>query len=194
VVLLCLLAKNRIEDSLTEMKWALVLDPLSLLIHARLGILLYLSRDYDAAIKQYEKAFELDPNCLIARNWLALSYAQKGMHKEAIAELQTVDLAGGYTWPLASLGCIYGICGHKEEAERVIHKLKKASARTYVCAYDIAFVYSGLGDKDQVLEWLEKAYTERFMLLVWLNADPVFDPLRPDPRFQDLLRRMGLSQ
>jgi tetratricopeptide (TPR) repeat protein len=171
-----------------------VLDPLSLLIHSRLGILFYLSRDYEAAIKQFEKVFELDQNFLIARHWLALSYAQKGLYKEAIAELQTVDLSGGYTWPLASLGCIYGMCGQNQEAERVIQKLKKASDRKYICAYDIAFVYSGLGDKDHAFEWLESAYNERFMLLVWLNAEPVFDPLRSDPRSQDLLRRIGLSQ
>jgi eukaryotic-like serine/threonine-protein kinase len=191
---LCLLVQNRIEESLAEMKRALLLDPLSLIINARLGIMCYFSRDYDGAIKQYERVFELDPNFLIARAWLALSYAQKGMQQEAIAQLQAVDLSGGYTWPLASLGCIYGMSGQKQEAEHVIQKLKAVSARRSVCSYDIALVYTGIGDKDQAFEWLERAYEERFMLLVLLKVEPLFDPLRSEPRFQDLVRRIGLSQ
>ena len=145
---ICLLVQNRIEESLAEMKRALLLDPLSLLIHARLGLLFYFSRDYDGAIKQYERLFELDPNFLIGRAWLALSYAQKNMEQEATAELQALDLSGAYTWPLASLGCIYGMRGQKQEAEQVIHRLKGISARRSVCSYDIALVYSGVGDKD----------------------------------------------
>jgi serine/threonine protein kinase/tetratricopeptide (TPR) repeat protein len=189
-----LLIHGRTEESLKEMKRALVLDPLSLPVNMHLGQIFYLSRDYDGAIKQYEKALEIDPDFLLTRHWLALSYVQKGMKQEAIAELRALDLSGGYTWALASLGCIYGMCGQKRKAEHVIQRLKEGSTRKYICSYDIALVYAGLGDKDQAFHWLERAFDERFVLLFLLKAEPLFDSLRSDPRFQDLVRRIGLSQ
>jgi serine/threonine protein kinase/Tfp pilus assembly protein PilF len=192
---LCLLAEKRIAEGLTEMKRAVTLDPLSVMFNAVLGFVFYLSRQYDEAIQQFERAFELDPTFIFGHHWLGLAYEQKGMHKEAIGELRkVVDLLPSYTWPLATLGYVYGASGEKQEAQLVIQKLKEASQRRYVCSYDIALVYTGLGEKGLALEYLEKARDERFMLLVFLQVDPLFDSLRSDSHFQDLVRRIGLPQ
>jgi TolB-like protein/Tfp pilus assembly protein PilF len=191
---LCLLAQNRIPESLTEMKQAVTLDPLSLIMNTMLGGVFYLSRHYDEAIQQFERTFELDPNFILAHHWLGLAYEQKGMHKEAIGESRKVaDVLPGYSWPLATLGYIYGASGDKQQAHLVIQKLKEASRPSYLCSYDIALVYTGLGEKGLALEYLEKACDERFLLLVFLQVEPCFDSLRSESRFQDLMRRIGFQ-
>jgi tetratricopeptide (TPR) repeat protein len=180
---------------LTEMKQAVTLDPLSLIMNTMLGGVFYLSRHYDEAIQQFERTFELDPNFILAHHWLGLAYEQKGMHREAIGESRKVaDVLPGYSWPLATIGYIYGASGEKQQAQLVIQKLKEASRRPYLSSYDIALVYTGLGEKGLALEYLEKACDEHFLLLVFLQVEPRFDSLRSESRFQDLVRRIGFPQ
>jgi len=117
------------------------------------------------------------------------------MFAEAIAEIQkAIDLSGGSPLSLAALGHTYAVWGKRAEAERVLNELKESSKQGYISAYSIAAIHAGLGEKDQAFIWLEKAYEERSGWLIWLRAEPISDPLRSDPRFQDLLRRVGLPQ
>ena len=117
----------------------------------------------------------------------------KGMYEEAIAEFQkSIELSDD---PVrrAVLGHAYAVAGRRGEAQKVINELKDLSKRRYFPPYYIALIYVGLGDKNQALEWLEKAFAERSANLTVLKAEPMFDPIRSDPRFQDLLRRVGLT-
>ena len=114
---------------------------------------------------------------------------------EAFAEYQkAIPLSGDSPDEPASLAYTYALSGRKQEALRIIDDLQERSKRSYISPAIIAFVYTGLGEKDQAFEWLEKAYHGRDSLLVLLKVEPMFDPLRSDPRFQDLLRRVGFSQ
>jgi Flp pilus assembly protein TadD len=115
-------------------------------------------------------------------------------YKEAIAECQkAVSLSGGEPSTLAGLGHAYAVSGKRAEAQRVLAELKDLSKRRYVAPLQIALIFAGLGDKVQALEWLERAYEDRSYRLTWVKADPPFDSLHNEPRFQDLLRRMGLG-
>ena len=186
---------GRPDESLAERKKALELDPLSLAINSELGLAFYFARDYDKAIEQFKKTLELDPNFPLATDQLPTAYAQKGMYDQAIAGFQKgTMLRGDAEWssPMSGLGHVYAVSGKKAEARAVLDELKQRSRQEYVPADSIALVYAGLGEKDQAFTWLEKAYEEHAFKLAWLKVDPYWDNLRSDPRFADLLRRVGL--
>ena len=188
-------AQGRFDEALSQMNYAGALDPLSLSINTGIGHVLYLSRQYDRAIEQYRNTIKIDPNFIQARLWFGRPYLQKGMHKEAIAELdQAVTLSGGSTISLAMLSHANGTAGSKDEAKKILEKLMDRSKKQYVPSYWIAMIYVGLGDKDQALTWLERAFQERSSWLVWAKVEPRFDTIRRNPRFNSLLLRMRLSQ
>jgi Flp pilus assembly protein TadD len=121
---------------------------------------------------------------------------QKGMNEAAIAEFsKAVAKSGDGRRPVmeAALGHAYAAAGRRVEAQRTIEGLKMAAERRYISPYSIAVIYLGLGDKEQAFAWLNRAYQERDNWLIYLNVEPRLDPLRSDPRFTDLLRRVGLS-
>ena len=127
--------------------------------------------------------------------FLGLSYEASGDLPRAIAECQRArDIETTIPWPRAVLAHAYATSGRKHEAEQILKQLKDRSRQSYVPAYNFAEIYIGLGDKEQALALLEKAYADRSMLLTFLKVDPEFDSLRSDPRFKDLLRRLGLPQ
>ena len=135
----------------------------------------------------------MDPNFGLAHNHLAQAYLQKHMNDEAVAELQkAVQLSGDSPTCVANLARAYVASGNRSEAERLLSDLKKRSSHGYSHASEIAVIYAALGDKNQAMSWVEKGYEERFNPGVLLR--PGFDPLRSEPRFQELVRRMGLSQ
>src|ERR1700722_1217093 len=184
---------NRYEEAIAEMKKAESLDPLSLIIKSDLAELLVLAHAYDEAIAQSQKAIEMDPNFAMAHNQLAQAYLQKHMLEPAVAQLQAaVQLSNGSPTCVANLGRAYAASGKKSEALQQLNELKSHSNATYSRGSEIATVYAALGDSNQAILWLEKAYEERFNPGVLLR--PGFDPLRPDPRFQDIVRRVGLPQ
>jgi serine/threonine-protein kinase len=190
-----LAAMGRVDEAIAEKKRARELDPLSLIINSSEGWVLYFARRYDQAIEQLQKALEMDPNFAVAHLWLGWAYEQKGMYEEAIREFQkAVTLFKGSTYPIASLGHAYAVSGKRGEALKLLNELKELSKRRYVSAYDLALVYAGLGEKDQAFKWLEKAYEERYGWITMLKLEPRFDPLRADPRFQSLLRRMNFPE
>ncbi len=182
---------GRYDEAIAEMKKAENLDPLSLIINADLAELLVLAHSYDESILQSGKTIEMDPNFALAHNQLAQAYLQKHMNDEAIAELQkAAQLSGGSSTVLANLARAYVASGKRSEAIKLLDDLKKRSNPIYSHGSEIAVVYAALGDTDQAMNWLQKSYEERFNPGVLLR--PGFDPLRSDPRFQDLVRRIGL--
>ena len=184
---------GRYDEAVVEMKKAQSLDPLSLIINADLAELLVLAHSYDESIRQSLKTIEMDPNFALAHNQLGQAYLQKGMREEAIAELQNaLQLSGGSPTCMANLARAYAAAGKRGEAEKLLSELKKRSRPGYSHATEIAVIYGALGEKDQAMSWLEKGYEERFNPGVLLR--PGFDPLRSDPRFEELVRRIGLPR
>jgi TolB-like protein/DNA-binding winged helix-turn-helix (wHTH) protein/Flp pilus assembly protein TadD len=182
---------GRYDEAIAEMRKAENLDPLSLIINADLAELLVLAHSYDESIRQSRKTIEMDPNFGLAHNQLAQAYLQKHMHDEAVAELQkAVQLSGGSPTCIANLARAYVASGRRSEAVKLLSELKRRSRPGFSLASEIAMIYTSLGDTDQAMNWLEKGYAERFNPGVLLR--PGFDPLRSDPRFQNLVRRIGL--
>ncbi|MFY9583836.1 MAG: protein kinase [Candidatus Acidiferrales bacterium] len=188
-----LMAIGRHQEALAESEKAQELDPLSLINNVNIALLFYFARQYDQVIEQCRKTLEMDPNFVVAHAWLGQTYLQKGMFQEAFKEFQTaIELSEGSPFYVAMLGHAYAVAEDIPEAQKLLDQLKKLSVGAYVSSYSIAEVYVGLGDRDKAFEWLQEAYEERSRALVFLRVEPRLDPLRSDPRFQDLLRRVGL--
>jgi TolB-like protein/DNA-binding winged helix-turn-helix (wHTH) protein/Flp pilus assembly protein TadD len=183
---------GRTGEAIAEMKKAESLDPLSLIINADFAELLLIAHFYDDSIRQSRKTIAMDANFGLAHNQLAQAYLQKGMPDAAIAELQeAIRLSGRSPTCTANLARAYAASGRRPEAVQLLDDLKKGSGRGYSPAPEIASVYAALGDSDQAMAWLERGYQERVNPSVLLR--PGFDPLRADPRFQGLVRRVGLG-
>jgi TolB-like protein/DNA-binding winged helix-turn-helix (wHTH) protein/Flp pilus assembly protein TadD len=184
---------GRYDQAIEEMRKAKSLDPLSLIINADLAELLSIAHFYDESIIQSRKTIEMDPNFALAHNQLAQAYLQKQMNAEAIAELQkAVELSAGSPTCIANLARAYAASGRTSEAEKLLSDLKSHSNGGYSDAAEVSMVYAALGDKEQAMHWLEIGYEQRFNPGVLLR--PGFDPLRADPRFQDLVHRIGFPR
>jgi tetratricopeptide (TPR) repeat protein len=191
-----LAAVGQPDEAVTEIRRAQELDPLSPFINSNVIWILYLARQYDQAIEQGRKAIEMDPTYFIPYVNLGAAYEQKGMYEEAIAEFQKGRaLSGDIPWVLMSLGYAYAVSGNRDEAQKMLSKLEELSTQTDVISEPgiIAVIYTGLGEKDQAFKWLEKAYEYRSSIMICLKVEPGWDSLRSDPRFTNLLRRVGLA-
>ncbi len=189
-----LAAMGRLNDAKAELTQAKELDPLSLIIGTNLGWLSYFARQYDRAIEQYEKTIELDANFGVAYYKLGQAYERKGLPEEAIVQYRkALYLSINSPGIMSALGHACAQAGKPEEARHVLDELKEMAKQRYVSPYFIAEVYRGLGELDQTFEWLEKAVADRSDWLVWIGVEPAFDDLRSDPRFVNLLQRIGLS-
>lgn len=185
---------GRSDEAIAEAKRAQENDPLSLIGHTSAGHTFYFSRQYDRSIEQVRKALALDPNFPIGHAKVGRILVQQGKYEEAIAEYKlSFSLMGRTSQYLGELGHAYALSGNRAEALKILAELKEMSTGQYVSPLDFAFIYTGLGDKEQALSYLEKAYQERSTWLMWIKVDPRFDTLRLDPRFADLLRRMRLA-
>jgi TolB-like protein/Tfp pilus assembly protein PilF len=188
-----LLSLGRVDEAMTEIQRAHELDPLSAVIGTTLTYAYTAKGDVNASIAQCKSVIDLDPNYPRAHEYLGLGYLKQGRHSEAIAELQkAVELSGGDRRPLRDLGYGYAFSGKRAEALAVLKELEAKYEQHEAIAQDIAAVYAGLGEKDQVFAWLEKDFQARSGLLAWIRWAPPFDSLRSDPRCADLLQRMGL--
>ncbi len=190
----CLSVTGRTEQAVASMKRAQQLDPLSLIINTRVGLELHFARRYDEAIEQIRKALEMDPSFARGHEYLGMVYEQKAMYREAIAEFQKAsELYGGSPSTLGPLGHAYALTGNRGKARQALADLQELSKRRYVSPFETAVIYTGLGDKERAWEWLGKALEDRSWDMARLKVDRRFDPLRADPRFASLLRRMGLE-
>jgi TolB-like protein/DNA-binding winged helix-turn-helix (wHTH) protein/Flp pilus assembly protein TadD len=190
-----LAALGRGDQALAEMERAREVDPLSLPVSVVAGWILYVERDNDQAIDQFQRTLELDSNFAIAHLYLGRAYVQKGNLEQAIVEAQTATrLSGSHPFYMAWLGYAYARAGNRNEALRILHQLKVISGKKYVASHDVAAIYVGLGEKSKAIAWLNKGYDEHSYTVLQLGVEPEFDSLRSDPRFQDLVQRVGLSQ
>ena len=146
-------------------------------------------------MQELRKTNELDPHFPVPYWGMGLCYEQQGKYEEAIAQFQkTIESSGRGANTIASLGHVFGLAARPVEAQKILLELKERSKQRYVSSYQFALVELGVGRTDQAIRELEAAFEERSTLLTYLKMDPRFDPLRSDPRFQDLLRRIGLPR
>lgn len=185
---------GRFQEARAQIMRAEELDPRSFSATASVAREFYFARQYDRAIQQGRRQLETDPNLVQVHYWLGISLAEKGDFPGAIGELEkAIDLSGRNTIYVAGLAYTYAKAGQKDRAWQLLEELRQLSLRTYVPPYRLASVYAGLGEKDEAFAYLQKAYEERGLHVGNLNVDPMMDSLRSDPRFQELLRAMGLS-
>jgi tetratricopeptide (TPR) repeat protein len=184
---------GRFDEALRESERARQLDPLSLIIETDYGAILYFSRQYDRAIEQFRTVLRKDPNFGRA-GIIVYSYVEKGMFAQALAKAEGFRrLYGEGPWYGSELAYIYGRSGQQERARRELENLDRLSRGQQLDPATMLWAHLGVGDKEEALADLEKAYSGHFSILITLKVEPAFDPLRSDPRFQDLLRRVGLA-
>jgi TolB-like protein/DNA-binding winged helix-turn-helix (wHTH) protein/Flp pilus assembly protein TadD len=181
------------ERAIAEVKVARELDPLSLPLLSTLGRMYREAHRYDAAVQQCKQTLVLDPNFSMGHWCLGQAYLAKRQFAEATSELRRANQLGTTPLVVCDLGCAYAASGKKMEARAILNSLEKKSQFNYVSPYLIASIYSSLGEKDEAFKWLEKAYDGRDGIS-YLVADPMMDPLRSDPRYQPLVKRLHLPQ
>jgi len=185
-----LMLRGRWDEAGAELKRAQELDPLSMIINANIGFRLYLMRQYDAAIEHWNKNLEMDPDYPLLHGYKGMAYVMKKMYPEALAGFEK---ARGTPGDIAALGYTYGVMGRTQAARKQLAALRELGKQKFVPAFYVALLYTGMGDKDQAFAWLDRAYEERSGYLMEIHVDPMFDPLRSDPRFHALARRLGLE-
>jgi serine/threonine protein kinase len=188
-----LMTMGRGEEAISQIKHSQNLDPLSLIINVAVGWSFYFGRRYDEAIEQLQKTLELEPNYPVTHWILGLVYRETGRYEMAVTEGEKgVALSGGSPLMRAALAQSCGKANKKKEAIEILVGLTKLAKQQYVAPYFFAGIHVGMGENYQALEYLERAYGEKSHWLIYLHIDPGMDPLRDDPRFQDLLRRVAL--
>src|SRR5437867_3010404 len=186
------MALGQFSDSLAQVRKAMELDPLSMIILTDAARNLYLARRYDESIDQYKRSLEVDPNFPIAHKGLAEVYSRIGKHDEAVSEIEkAIALSGRSIFILDDLGYIYARAGKIDAANKVLEDLDRLASDEYVPSYGRAVIHAALGNEERAMTWLEKAYEER-SFLVYVKVDPAFDNLRKSDRFAALLHEMDL--
>ncbi|MEE9162213.1 MAG: tetratricopeptide repeat protein, partial [Candidatus Neomarinimicrobiota bacterium] len=189
-----LVATGREVEGIKTSVDAVPLNPLDTETYGSLALVYYFAHQYDQAIEHCRKALELDEAYFTAHVYLGLAYAQKGMFGKAIPPLEAaVQLSGGSALVKSSLGYAYGLAGRDREARELLNELRAAAETQYVPAISMAAIHMGLGERDAVFKWLDKAYKERHHYLIFSKVEPMMDGLRSDPRFQALLAKMNLD-
>jgi tetratricopeptide (TPR) repeat protein len=186
-----LMWRGRFHEAFEESERARQLDPLSLIIASDNGAISYFARQYDGAIEKWRSVLDMDPN-FVRAHLIRAAYVEKGMFAAALEDTEKARpniSASAWSWR----AYIYGRSGQTARAHRALDELLQLNRTRAVDPMIIASAYLGVGDKDQALAWMERAYSQHSTELVSLKVNPGFDPLRSDPRFQDLLRRMGLA-
>jgi TolB-like protein/DNA-binding winged helix-turn-helix (wHTH) protein/Tfp pilus assembly protein PilF len=190
---LYLMSMGRTSESIAEMNRAHDLDPLSISMNFSLGWRLYMAREYDQAIEQLRNSIDMDPDFVLPHLVLGQAYEQKRAFDQAIAELRrAADISQNSPPAIAALARTYALSGRTAEARNLLDQLMQQSKRQYVSPFYVAIVYAGLGEHEQALDWLEKAYGDRSNAIVFLKVDPQLDTLRASPRFHELQRKLRL--
>jgi TolB-like protein/Tfp pilus assembly protein PilF len=186
-----LAASGQHSEALTESQRALELDPFSVSLNANRGWYLILAHQFDAAIEQERRALDLDPTSSSCRAFLAMAYAGQRRFREALVEARHANSAAPSVMDMAAMASVLATSGARTEAEQLLNQLRTMMKQRYVCPYETAAIYVGLGKKNDAFQWLEKGYESRESCMIYLKTDPTFDPLRSDPRLSDLLGRVG---
>jgi serine/threonine-protein kinase len=185
-------ASGNLEEAFAELKTAADLDPLSIGIGSDLGRLMIRRGEFARGMDQFQRMLGLDLNSIRVLSYIADALQRKGMYAEAIAALERAhNIAPDYPRAMGLLGHAYAVAGDRRAALNVLDRLNNLAAHQYVPPVDIAVVYAGLGDRQQAFQWLERAYGERYPLYLYFMVTPAFDPLRPDPRFGTLMKKLG---
>ncbi|MCA1579213.1 MAG: winged helix-turn-helix domain-containing protein [Acidobacteria bacterium] len=189
-----LMSRGRVDEAIAASNRARELDPFSLSISANRGFLLENARRYNEAIEQLRSVISMDPNHYQAYWFLSHTYAANKQFAEAVAAAEkAVELSQRTPGALGILGLVYGLAGNESEARKILKELLELNKSRYVTPAALVNVYIGLGDRDQTFVWLEKAYQERSNFMAYVEVFPILDPVRADPRFTDLVRRVGLE-
>src|SRR5215813_4448853 len=187
-----LIILGRCKEAAEQLQLAQEFDPLSLAINADYAASLYYSREYEKSEAQLCNLLELNPRFVRAHVVLGKVYEQQGNHKAALRTLQqAVSLAGTDHATLLALAQTQAVAGKQDEVRKTLNELQTLAQRSYLSAGSIALIHAALGEHDLAFEWLERAYENRDIEMVWLKVDPMFDPLRSDPRFAELARRVS---
>jgi len=187
-----LMALGRWDESLASDNRAAHLDPVAPIFVEFRGAIFHNARQYEKEVEQLKEALHLDPNYFLIHYDLGRAYEQLGNYEQAVNEFKkALELSGGDLTSEASLAHVYAVSGKKAKAEKILNELKQKITGNNL-SYQIADVYISLGQHDQAFEWLEKAYEDRSGWLTWIAIEPKLDPIRNDPRFAVLLRRMNL--
>ncbi len=182
---------GRLDEAMAEVERARELDPLSPAVCMDVGIRHYCARRYDNAIKQYLEVLEMTPAFPLVHYFLWMAYERKGMYDEALAQYQKMMSLSGHQECGAALAEINARQGYRAVMQEQLKSIRELSARRFSLRWDVAAIYALLGEIDQAFDWLEKAYQDRISVLPWTKIEPRFDPLRSDPRYQALLRKMN---
>jgi serine/threonine protein kinase/tetratricopeptide (TPR) repeat protein len=191
---LFLAAMRRGDEAIAEVRRAMELEPLSPVVNLNVARVYYFAQKYDDAIEQCHKTLAMAPGYSLAHRRLGMIYEQKQMYRESVAEFEkALQLVPHDTETMSAMGHAYAAWGRTTDAEMSLVTLNELSSRLYVSPYSMARAYFGVGNLDEGFAYLEKTYRERHGILVYINVEPVFDSVRDDPRFHDLLRRMELE-
>jgi len=186
---------GRHEEAINEILRARELDPLSPRINANVGYILYFAREYERALEELEKSKEIFPEHAINYYRMGQVYTQLGRYEEAISSYEHGFEVTGQSGELSTtLAYIYSLSGKRAEAQKRLSNIIEYSKQNFVSPISIARVYVGLGEKEEAFFWLEKGYSQNDAQLIYLKIDPTFDPLRSDPRYTQLLRKIGLEK
>jgi tetratricopeptide (TPR) repeat protein len=180
------------DEAIAEMKRAMELEPLALQQGANFAAVYMYARQFDLAVEQARKTYELDPSAVGGQSWLCHTYNAKGMYTESLS-ISEKSLQSNLSI-LAATGYAYAKSGRRREAEGIINRIKEDERTRYVMNYWLATTHAALGEKDAAFAELEKAYQAHDWFLERIKTDPFMDPLRDDPRFKDLVHRIGLPE
>jgi tetratricopeptide (TPR) repeat protein len=190
-----LVTQGRMDDAVSELRRSLEYDPLSMYMQAFHGVVLLMSQKYQQASEQLQKALELDPNYFIARASLGVAYHCQGRTKEGILEIQqAIEISERDEWPMAALGIVYAGSGDLGRAGEILSELEQRAQDGYVSAIHVAGIHAQLGETEEAFGWLERAFNERCSLMFAVDSGYMgraFDPIKSDPRYRDLLCRLG---
>ena len=190
-----LIPMKRTNEGIQEIKRALELEPLSIPMNANLGGAYMYARQSDAALEQAKKTFELDPGHITARIWLENIYQSRGMYRESLPLVEeTLKTHPSDLYALQYAAYAYAKTGRSSEAEAILGKFRELEKTEPVDAYSLVSIYIALGDKERAFAALEKSFEQRSFYLPYLQVDPFMDPLRDDPRFKSLVKRVGLPE
>jgi len=181
---------GQLEPAVAESQRARELDPLSPLLSAAVGWTLYFAGRYDEAIESLRSTLEVHPGFAVARGMLGQAFVEVGQFDDGIRELKETALS--FPPAVAALGYAYAAAGRSDEAREVLQQLDRRSRQAYMSPYGPAIVYAGLGEEDLAFEWLAKAVEAHSFYMILVAVNPMFGRIRDDPRFDALLRKMGL--